>query len=313
MKALTPQAIIEWKKRRGAPRNAVELVAQINELRSIWVERSHTDRFLGDFILVRLVTIIEVFIRSSVAEMVDSDVPEFCERARALVKDRKLDFIFVDSIGKQELSVGDIVSHAISVSSLDSLLTVLETLIPDLGKELPLSHARWTEDAASFPLKPIIEDYGQTKERIKRLFESRHVVVHEMSAEPAYADDELIGFCEAAASFVEAADWVTVKLIEGTVPRTQDQMTANALDVLKAAEEELEQTFSKAASIAAIDGDLLERSQAAWRAFAECDAELHASRVEGGTMHSMLFASRMEQLTADRIDDLVDLIEQRDR
>lgn len=313
MKALTPQAIIEWKKRRGAPRNAVELVAQINELGSTWTERSPTDRYLGDFILVRLVTILEVFIRSSVAEMVDSDVPEFCERARALVRDRKLDFIFADSIVKEELSVGDIVAHAITVSNLDGLLMVLETLIPDLGRELPVSHARWTEDVGLFPLKAIIEDYGQTKQRLKRLFEVRHVVVHEMSAEPPYGDEEVIGFCESAAAFVEAADWLTVKLIEGTIPRTQDQMTANALDVLKEADEELERTLSKAVAHKDIDGDLLSRAQAAWREFAKCDAELHASRVAGGTLYPMLFASRMEQLTTYRIEDLVELIEQRNR
>ncbi|MGO7265359.1 lysozyme inhibitor LprI family protein [Rhizobium johnstonii] len=311
MRSFTPQDIIARKERQGKPRKALELVAKVGDLRSAWTKRSDDDEHLAEFIIVRLVTILEVFARLVVAEMVDSDVPEFSERARALVKDRKLDFLFADSISKEDLTIGDIVAHAVSVNNLDGLLGILRTLLPDLEAELPVAHSRWTEDLDRFPLDPIIADYGQTKLAIKRLFEIRHVLVHEMPAERPFADDDIDGFCDAVSGFVSACDWVTVKLIEDTIPFTQATMTQNAVASVTEAEDELKEVLERASTIDAIDVGKLQASQDAWRAFAEKDAALFAHAAEGGTLYPVLYAQRLEEHVRYRIDDLVDLIEER--
>ncbi|MGO8088629.1 lysozyme inhibitor LprI family protein [Rhizobium leguminosarum] len=311
MKSLTPQEIIDRKRRQGKPRKATELVMQINDLRAAWARRPNDDRYLADLIIVRLVTVLEVFTRLIVAEMVDSDAPDFSERARNLVKDRKLDFLFADSISKEDLTIGDIVGHAISVSSLDSLLGALRALVPDLEMELLAAHSRWTEDLDRFPLDPIIKDYEKTKIALKRLFEIRHVMVHEIPAEKPFEDDDIEVFCEAVSNFVSGCDWMTVKLIEDTIPFTQTQMTHNAAASVAEAEEELKEILAQAATVGGIDASTLDRSQEAWRTFAENDAVLYAHVADGGTLYPVLYAGRLEELIRYRIDDLVEFIEER--
>lgn len=311
MKSLTPQEIIEWKKRQGKPRKATDLVAQVAEMRATWAGQHADERYLGDFIIVRLVTILEVFTRGVVAELVDSDVQEFFDRARNLVKDRKLDFLFADSIAKEELTLGDIVAHALSINNLDGLLAVFQALIPDLGRELPISHPRWAEEADAFPLEPIIKDYDQTKLSIKRLFEIRHVVVHEMPAELPYGREEIDRFCEAVSDFVSALDWLTVKLIENTIPYTQSRRTLSAVENVELAQGELQEVLKLAAAIEAIDGGKLQRSQEAWLDFAKRESELYAHKAEGGTLYPALYGERFEELIRYRIEDLVDFIEDR--
>jgi len=311
MRSLTPQEIIERKERQGKPRKAFELVVKVNALLSAWSERVDTDEHLAEFIVVRLVTVLEVFARMAISEMVDSDAAQFSERAHVLVKDRKLDFLFADSISKEDLTIGDIVAHAVSISNLDGLLGTFKSLVPDLEDELRVSHSRWTEDEERFPLEPIIKDYKQTKLAIKRLFEVRHVLVHEMPAEKPYNDGDITDFCEAVASFVSACDWITVKLIEDTIPFTQTTMTRNAVANLTKAEEDLLDVLARAEAVDEIDNDKLGKSQDAWRTFAESDAELFAHQAEGGTLYPVLYAERLEEHLDARIGDLELLIEER--
>ncbi|ASY62605.1 hypothetical protein SJ05684_c11490 [Sinorhizobium sojae CCBAU 05684] len=312
MKYLDPQQIIEWKERHGKPRRASDLVSQIAELAKTWEARPLGETFIGDHVVVRLATILEVFVRSMVGQMVDSSEEVFAERARLLVKDFKLDFIFADSVEKQKFSPGDIVAHAISLSSVDAIMKVLMTLLPDAKEELRTSHRRWTEDQDGFPLEPIIKDVDTTMRLLSGIFTSRHILVHELSGQRPYKDEDVAGFCGAAAEFIEACDWITVKHIEGTLPFTQMQMTIDAVQNLQAAEEEVAHLVATIREIPGINLRLLEESQAAWEEFSKRDALFFASFAEGGTLHPMLMAEWRQALAEERAESLQEFIESRE-
>lgn len=312
MKYLDPQQIIEWKERHGKPRRGSELVFQVSELAKAWEIRPQGETFIGDHVVVRLATILEVFVRSMVGQMVDSSEEVFAERARLLVKDLKLDFIFADSIEKQKFSPGDIVAHAISLSSVDAIIKVLTTLLPDAKEELRMSHRRWTEEEDQFPLEPIIADIDTTLRLMSEIFTARHILVHELSGQRPYKDDDVAEFCRATAAFIEACDWVTVKHIEGTLPFTQTQMTIDAVQALEAAEEEVASLLANIRAIPGIKLQLLEESQAAWEEFCRRDAAFFASFAEGGTLHPMLMVEWRQALAEERAESLEEFIETRE-
>ncbi|MBV7522121.1 lysozyme inhibitor LprI family protein [Ensifer sp. ENS12] len=311
MKYLDPQQIIDWKERHGKPRRASDLVSQVSELAKAWEARPQGETFIGDHVVVRLATILEVFVRSMVGQMVDSSEEIFAERARLLVKDLKLDFIFADSVERQKFSPGDIVAHAISLSSIDAIMKVLTTLLPDAKEELRTSHRRWTEDQDGFPLEPIIEDIDTTMRLLSGIFTARHILVHELSGQRPYKDENVAEFCSAAAAFIEACDWITVKHIEGTLPFTQTQMMIDAVQNLEAAEEEVAGLLATIREIPGINLQLLEESQAAWEEFCKRDAAFLASFAEGGALHPMLTAEWRQALAEERAESLEEFIESR--
>lgn len=312
MKFLDPQQIIEWKERHGKPRRGSDLVAQVTALAKAWDARPAGETFIGDHVVVRLATILEVFVRSMVGQVVDSSEEVFAERARLLVKDVKLDFIFAHGVEQQKFSPGDIVAHAISLSSVDAIMKVLMTLLPNAKEELRTSHRRWTEDQDRFPLEPIISDIDTTLRLLSEIFTARHILVHELSGDRPYRAAEVADFCGAAAAFIEACDWVTVKHIEGTLPFTQSQMTNNAVQSLQAAEEEVAELLARVREIPGIDLQLVEESQAAWEEFSKCDAALYASFAVGGTLHPMLTAEWRLALAEERAESLEELIGSRE-
>ncbi|MGR9373877.1 lysozyme inhibitor LprI family protein [Rhizobium leguminosarum] len=312
MKYLDPQQIIDWKERHGKPRRGSDLVFQVSELAKAWDARPQGETFIGDHVVVRLATILEVFVRSMVGQMVDSSEEVFAERARLLVKDLKLDFIFADSIEKQKFSPGDIVAHAISLSSVEAIMKVLATLLPDAKEDLRTSHRRWTEDEHRFPLEPIIADIDSTLRLLSEIFTARHILVHELSGQRPYKDEDVAEFCRATAAFIEACDWVTVKHIEGTLAFTQTQMTIGAVQALEAAEEEVAGLLTRIREIPGINLQLLEESQAAWEEFSKRDAALFASFAEGGTLHPMLTAEWRLALAEERAESLEEFIQSRE-
>ncbi|MBB3352678.1 uncharacterized protein YecT (DUF1311 family) [Rhizobium sp. BK049] len=312
MKYLDPQQIIEWKERHGKPRRGSDLVSQISELAKAWEARPPGETFIGDHVVVRLATIVEVFVRSMVGQMVDSSEEVFAERSRLLVKDLKLDFIFADGIERQKFSPGDIVAHAISLSSVDAVMKVLTALLPNAKEELRTSHRRWTEDQERFPLEPIIKDIDATMRLLSGIFTARHILVHELSGQRPYGDEDVANFCSAAAAFIEACDWITVKHIEGTLPFTQTQMTMDAVQNLQAAEDEVASLLATIREIPGINLQLLEESQAAWEEFCKRDAAFFASFAEGGTLHPMLVAEWRQALADERAESLQEFIESRE-
>jgi uncharacterized protein YecT (DUF1311 family) len=139
---------------------------------------------------------------------------------------------------------------------------------------------------------------------LTRLFIVRHIVTHELPSEPVWNLEEIDGFLQAVGEFIEATDWVLVEVLRGGVPRTQTEMNIQAGGSLEETEAEMRQLLSDIKDRGEIDFDMLEETQAAWDAYAAKEADLHASRVEGGSMYSMVWASAKMKEHERRIETL---------
>lgn len=309
MRRSTYQQIIDWNARRGEHRRlGMDLVAQIDAL------RAETGAITGiaplhlQFVPIRLVTILEVFLREVIAELVDGNKAVF-ERGEKLVKGAKIDLAFAAHVNRRELTIGDFVAHAVSLNGVDGIVSVMDTLIPGFAGKMRMAHPRWSEDTESWPLPPIVADYDATMSALARLFEVRHVLTHELPSGAVFDPGDLPDFFEASRSFVEATDWSVVEVLQGSVPRTQVAMTMVAGDDLRGEEEKLEAILEKAAALRGIDTDALHEMQAVWVDFADRQAGLVASQVEGGTMYPQLWASEKAALVRDRIIQLEGIVD----
>ena len=292
--------IIEWKDRRGDSRLGMELVHEVQRLQRLWGDRTEGVVDFADFIPIRLVTIIEVFVREVVREIVDHGQP-YMDRSEKLAKGAKIDFVFASNLHGQKLSIGDLVAHTISVSNPALIISYFEGLIPDFVQKLKLSHERWSEDTATWPLPPIISNFNETIANLARLFEVRHIVAHELPRRESYEIAEISGFLTASAEFLDATDWLVVETLKGAVPRTQLAMNMQAGEVMEQLSREMDALLGAIRNRGDVDGDLLSKSQEAWSAYANREADLHASLVQGGSMYPMVWASAKAEATKQRI------------
>lgn len=309
MRRSSYQQIIDRNVRRGEHRRlGTELVGQINAL------RAEVDAITGiaplhlQFAPIRLVTILEVFLREVIAELVDGDEAIF-ERAEKLVKGTKIDLAFAAHVDRRELTIGDFVAHTVSLSGVDGIMNILDTLVGGFAGRLQTVHQRWTEEMDEWPLPPIVADYDVMMTSLARLFEVRHVLTHELPTGTVFDSKELSDLIDATSTFVEATDWSVIDVLRGSVPQTQSGMNIVAGEDLRREEEELEAILRKVAALPRIDGDALQELQAAWADFANRHAGLLASQVEGGSMYPLLWAGEKASLVRDRITQLKGILD----
>jgi uncharacterized protein YecT (DUF1311 family) len=267
-----------------------------------------------DFYLIRCVTFLEVFTRSNIAALVDH-TKEYTDRAVELARNFKMDFAVAQGIQGRAVTLGDIVAHSVPVNQFEQIVSHFETL---LGKKLrPLlieAYDRVDVEILHKPKTPIIEDYDQMCGRLTRLFEVRHIICHELPAQPVYTDDEVVKFMSVAISFVKAMEEVISFERFGLTPLTQSEMNVQAYEQSQAASRELDKVLQKVrGSIGETNMALMPQvvkltgleafndSQDKWKQFADADAESAAYLYQGGTIWPTIYARHLTSLTEFRI------------
>ena len=297
----TTEQILQWNERRGRGRIGSEFVYLIDNLARTWnaaKSRSESD----DFVFVRLNTILEVFVRETVRGIVDKS-DKYLDRAEKFLKDAKLDRLVAKHLRGQILTIGDIVAHNISLSTLDELLSVYEQLMPGFRNALSTVTERWVEDKKS-KRKPIVSDIEKTLAAVSKIMEVRNILVHEIPEESPYNASDVKDYIDYCKQFVSAIGWYITGELWGDVPRTQTQMNVTAGESLAAEEEVLSKLIGDLTARGEPDSAKLAASQEAWERYADADAKLHASLVEGGTMYPLIWATQKTVLTKARIKAL---------
>ncbi|SMH41282.1 lysozyme inhibitor LprI family protein [Mesorhizobium australicum] len=295
--------ILARKERWGTNRAAMELSSAVERLEREWLAIRRQAAAFTDFIPMRLVTLIEVFVREVIREIVDYG-PPYLDRAEKLAKGARIDFIFASNLQGRKLSIGDLVAHSIPVNSPTNIIAAFEGLIPDFTASLKLAHPRWSEEVDTWPQPPVIQDFDLTLATLTKLFEVRHILTHEFPQERPYESNEIVGFLAAARELLSAIDWVIVDKLKGSVPQTQIMMNIQAGNSLIDLEAQMKGLLQAVSDKQDVSSELLETSQIAWLEYADREADLHASLVEGGSMHSMVWASAKSDLVRHRIDEL---------
>lgn len=302
VKRTSVEQILKWKERRGPSAYGDDILWRIDELARTW-EQIGKESGLSDFIPIRLATFVEVFVRETVREIVDTS-QVYLDRAEALLKEpSKVDFSAAKHLLGRTITMGDIAAHSISVNDIKQVISVYETLLPGYKDALSTVHELWIEDRER-PHKRIIDDVKRVLAAVARVFEVRHIVTHEVPRDKPYIPEEVDGFLESSRAFISATDWYITGKLKGYVPRTQLEMNLAAGELLEQETAAMQQILSEIRKKGDAEAASLHASQDAWTQYADADANLRASLVAGGSMHSMIWATHKTELTRTRIKEL---------
>ena len=289
----------------------------LESLKSQWAKTGKSEGSTPDFYIIRAVTLLEVFTRGNIAELIDHGT-EYANRAIELSKNLKMDFALVQGVQGRAITLGDIVAHSVSINSFGQMLGHFETLLDKKPLRTLLAGAvdRWTVEIKKEPSVPIIADFDALARSLTRMFEVRHVVCHEIPRKSVYVVSEVDEFLSSAARFTKALEEVLTLEMFGLVPLTQTAMNIDAGERLTKKEDELKQLLSeirarvkdKDVRLPAdpVDGWLhrLEDAEGKWLSYRNAQCEFDTYRSRSGTIRPLLWAGEATRLTELRVTEL---------
>ena len=223
----------------------------------------------------------------------------------------KYDLPLVRSLHGRTISLGLLISHNVSLSSIETINAAFSALL-EINFFDWLSKAQYRylleheEDKAS---ALIITDIEKLKRLLARLFEARHILVHEFPEKRPFVPTEVDEMLEAAQLFIVAADEGFTQLLHGLYPISQTAMNRAAREETEAAELELEKVVAEIAK--KTESETIFKVQEAWVAFAKSEAERNAEDFIGGTIYPLYYHTTLKRLVDDRDGQLRLWLEQR--
>ncbi|MBO4222022.1 hypothetical protein [Bradyrhizobium neotropicale] len=197
--------------------------------------------------------------------MIDHQGSIYAERVAALKLNLNYDLPLVRSLHGQRITLGFLVARSAPFSTLPSINRVFSTMLDRnffdwlaaVRKRLDM------QDANDTSARPIISDIEQTKQRLFRLFDARHILVHEFPTSPPMGWWEMEKMIDGAEEFLVAIEEGILQLLYG-IDEQENVKSATIISMIESLNEEIaQQTKSEA----------IFEAHKLWRSFAEADAK----------------------------------------
>lgn len=286
-----------------------QAVYEVGAVSNNWAHGTGPLANAPDYAIIRLVTLIEVFVRSRSAELIDSGSP-YLERAQSLIGSTglKIDFPTAAAISGKKISLGQLVAHSIPCSTFGDFVNAFTKLFDfDLFGKIADVHDRVAVELGGAAKTPIITDGDALRATMVKLFECRHILVHELPDTVPYDEGDIDMFIEMTSQLLRATEGYVDWLMHGDYPLTQADMNIKAADDARAADEELAVLVQRVRD--KTEREDFEAAQAAWEAYRAAEANFQTDWETGGSIRPLLHASAFEALTRERIKALRDFLD----
>jgi uncharacterized protein YecT (DUF1311 family) len=296
-------------KQRAGKYKRIPRKSDLDRLKEVWDKQLKGVDPSDEFIPIRIVTILEVFVRHWIETLIDYGAP-YVERASKLKVDIKYDFAVAHSLQGGSVTLGQLIAHSISLNQVSAVAAVLGTLMDqDFFSAVSKTRDPWKVKHDGDSVGPIIGDISQVRKALVRLFEVRHILVHELPEHKPHAVSEITEFLDAAALFIDAAHEELWTLLGAEYPMSQAEMHNDASIRYQTASSELEQLCQQIAQ--ATNSDEIHNVQRAWLQFMETEAERQTQRHLGGSIRPMIYCFVAEKITRARVLELKDWLDNR--
>jgi len=296
------QQILDIKQRDS--RSKSFSVHELINLQQKWLKNYKNDVCEPDFFVIRAVTLLEVFTRKNLANLIDHD-KKFTEEAINLKVTVKIDLELLSNIQNRTITLGDILAHSISVNSFVHIVSHFQIVLKkQIRPLLEKAVDRWESEVKKKATVPIIDDYDKLAKSLNRLFEVRHILCHEAPKQSIYEISEINEFLDQAVRFTKALNEILLFEKFGLVPLTQKDMNISARNDFKKTDEKMNCLLSEVNK--KIDKnkkylDYLNDAQEKWISYKIAQCEFHTYDSQGGSIRPVFWTSEAKRLTEERI------------
>jgi hypothetical protein len=254
--------LMALKKRSGRRGGRFPDANDIGRLREAWANCTGPKELFASLLPARLVTLVEVFCQYWVQKLIEHG-PPYDERAIDLKVNIKYDLPLVRSLHGQKLSLGFLISNNVTLSEIAAISAIFSILVQtDFFHWLSNVRYRTLLEHEPDGGDPIVTDMDKLKRTLARIFEVRHILIHEFPEKLPFATAEISEMIDAADNFISAADEGFTQLLYGLYPINQQAMNQKAREESKAIEEELDRLVDHVAK--KLESDTIRKVQQAW-------------------------------------------------
>lgn len=292
------QEIEDIRSRRQFESAMAELPRRLRALQDAFDARNKAHPEFVRYFPVALVACIEGYFRMVVRELVDAGDPYLANSEKA-ASTLKPDFSILRALHGKKVTVGELVAHSVSISSLKHLESVLTNLIgSSFLEKLRSTKDRWAHEFRGEPKRPILDDPDAVFGKVDRTFELRHIICHETASGYAIDSAEIESCFENCVLFLQAADECVSELLHPGAPLNQAAMNWLASNQLHEAEERLRVEIDRLTETFGNEWrQRFDSVQAGWQS--HCDSWTGfqvGERQDSGSMWPMLHCSARQQL-----------------
>lgn len=306
--------IIEVRERRQFNHGMGELFSRLSALESAFEQRRGTSEEMLKYFPVALVACMEGYFRLTIEQLIDKGQP-FLDNGSTLISNTKFNFRVLKALNKQEISIGELISHHISLNNLEQInsnITAVVNVKQDFLSSLRIVSSRWEHEILGKEKMPILQDPDQVYKGVSRTFELRHVICHELASEFVFDPVEIEECFLGTVLFLKAADELINEILHPDAPLTQAEMDITAGKTLKQAKEELDSLNEEICN--RLQGDRVHEFMevdSAWQAYMKLQAEFEANAFKGGNIWPTIYAGTATTITLSRINEAKKILDKK--
>lgn len=303
-KKLSVKNILEIKARSRHQQASTELTLRLHGLQSSYKNIEKNNSEVLKYFPVAIVACVEAYFKMAIKELVDKR-RDFLPNAIQLLK-QKIDVDVAVSLDGNEITLGDLVAHSCSYSKFESIESCVSKILGvSFSDELKNVQNRYLNTFFDEPLKPILENPDKTFKSVRKVYELRHIICHEIASSHVFDYDEIQETFEDCVQFLKASEEVMSNTIEPNFPRTQADMNQKSIEDLEKISEEfanLNQEIIKLLDTNQLDE--FNKTNAEWLKFAESWADFESGYFEGGSIRFCIRNSTFAMLYQERFSSL---------
>lgn len=260
------------------------------------------DNELLKYLPIAIVAIIEAYYKTLIKEIVDSGLP-YSQNAIEKLLDNNFKKDELISVYHKIITLGDLISHSLSINGFDSINNIMSNLLNCDFKEEISKISDLTESKFSGKKQePIIRNINETLDQLAKIYEIRHELCHEPGFNVPIDKVELINAFSNIKSLAKATEELVNFKIHPNRPITQFEINEENRKIYQESEEKLLTIENKIKELLPpSDVKQLVSVQSKWRKFREADSNFFSREEVGGTIWFCIFYSRLKEITDVRI------------
>jgi len=265
---------------------------------------------LHAYFVVASIAAIETYFRWQIRRVIDSVNGRFLNNIRLDDLPIRLTHdVAVALLGKR-LTVGELVAHAVGLSSFEQIAAFMTKLLATDFVQL-VETAREADHADV----PVLENPVQVIADVKRALELRHIICHEGRGMHAIPNSEIKQLSSSCYMFARGSYYAVGRFLDPAAPTTREdafRLTTAKEGALQRSLKVLEETFAKDLH-SRTEQEALRAMEEAWDAYVGREAAFFASVQMNGNQGELDAARTRVRLTERRIEELQQWLDRIDR
>jgi len=194
---------------------------------------------------IGIVALIEAFTRNIIKNLIDHGKPYIDNIIKLEKKCDKLDFKIITEIQKKNITIGEFVSHVLSINNMENIISILSLLTnSDFFCEFKTFISDYDSDYLSDEIVSLKNNFNETLENINNTFKLRHIFCHE-SIPQDKVDVHLISKCfESSKIFILSLDTYIHYILYGPVEKSAREMYDKVIDEFNVIDNELKKVLT---------------------------------------------------------------------